>query len=69
LTSQGLPFVKSDFEITDAKVKNVLAMGTKRGRKNKKKKKGNGGASGEEKKEGGENAAADAEGGDDEGED
>jgi len=44
LTSQPLPFVKSDYEISDAKIKNILALGTKRSRKKKKKKGGGGNA-------------------------
>jgi len=44
LTSQSLPFVKSDYEITDTKIKNILAMGTKRTKKKKKKKGGGGNA-------------------------
>jgi len=54
LTSQPLPFVKSDYEIADTKIKNILAMGLKRTKKKgKKKKKGAaGGAGGEVHKEG-----------------
>jgi len=40
LTSHAEPLVKSDYEITDSEIKNILALGTKRGagkKKNKKK--------------------------------